>query len=78
MARAARALAGRAVRERCLGTPGFVVILIVDVLSDKLCGSRCTKRQIMRVEILCSETSHIIHHWKDPGEAVRAVDWCQV
>ena len=27
--------------------------------------SRCTKRQIMRVEILCSKTSHIIHHWKD-------------
>ena len=28
-------------------------------------NSRCTKRQIMRVEILCFETSHIIHHWKD-------------
>ena len=31
-------------------------------------NSRCTKRQIMRVEILCSETSHIIHHWKDLNE----------
>ena len=26
------------------------------------------KRQIMRVEILCSETSHIIHHSKDLSE----------
>ena len=30
--------------------------------------SRCTKRQIMRVETFCSETSHIIHHWKDLNE----------
>ena len=27
--------------------------------------SRCTKRQVMRVKILCPETSYIIHRWKD-------------
>ena len=41
--------------------------------SPKICYSRCTKWQIMRVEILCSETSHIIHHWKDLSEGC----WCK-
>ena len=38
------------------------------MLDNRGANSRCTKRQIMRVEILCSETSHIIHHWKDLSE----------